>query len=48
VELVYGMRDVLASMHASEPRPNWRDGRTRAGIASGRGWQASTHRRNNV
>jgi hypothetical protein len=41
VGLVHGIHDALA-------RANWRDGRKRAGIASGRGSQASTHRRNNV
>ena len=48
VELVSGIRDALAPRRASDPRANRRDGRTGAGIASGRGWQASTHGRNNV
>ena len=48
VELVHKIRDALAPRRASEPRANWRDGRTRAGIASGHGWRASTHRRRNV
>jgi hypothetical protein len=46
VELVHGMHDALASTCASEPRADRRDRRVRAGIASGRGRQASMHRRN--
>ena len=48
VEVVHGIRVALAPRRTSETRANRQDGRTRAGIASGRGWQASTHRRNNV
>jgi hypothetical protein len=46
VELVYGVRDALASTRASEPGANRRDRRVHAGIASGHGRQASTLRRN--
>ena len=48
VGLVRGIHDASAPTPAPELRANRRDGRTRAGIASGRGWQASTHRRRNV
>ncbi len=48
VELVCGIRHALAPRRASAPHPNRRADRTRAGIASGRGWQAATHRRRNV
>jgi hypothetical protein len=46
VELVRGIHDALAPTRAPEPRANQRDRRARAGIASGRRWQASRHRRN--
>ena len=48
VELFHRMHDAFTTKRASEPRLNRRDSRTRAGIASGRGRQASTHRRSNV
>ena len=46
VELVRGLHTTPRPRHAPEPRANQRDRRARAGIASGRRWQASTHRRN--
>jgi hypothetical protein len=46
VEVVYGMCDALAPRRASDLRTDRQDARTRPGIASGRGWRASTHRRN--
>jgi hypothetical protein len=46
VELARRIHDALASTRASEPRANRRDRWVSAGIASGRGRKASTHRRN--